>query len=398
MDLTELSKQIREQFAQNVMPLTVLVIMLAVAAVVIWRRLPETESTGMLRVETVPAGADVSLDGSFRGQSPLEIPDAAYGEHILRVEKAGFEPSTRAVTVGRDEVTVSANLSEKVAPAELSVTSEPSGASVRIGGAAAGWTPVVLKDLPPGVHQLVIRKEGYEAHRQSITLEAGRSAVIRAALQSKTAKVLKGRAEETGASVRDCVELAHHHILANDFDRAAAPLARALEMVAENGEERRWVMEEIEKPYWERYTYGDEEAVEDCRRMLEGVLISELQVRPSHELARDLLVGLLRKAGHWDRLAEAMCVGAVPIEDATPRELGLYGVAMVRAGRSDEVADTLMRSYRRHRDCSELTFALALVFKQNGEETKARIKLKQALLHCQNPQTRARIQTTLTEL
>jgi len=277
----------------------------------------------------------------------------------------------------------------------LKIASEPAGAAVRIGGEDVGWTPVVLEEMSSGQYEILVRKEGYKLHRQRIALVEGETRSLMCTLESKTEAVLEARAEKSGASVRDHVELAHHHILANDFDKAAPALAKALEMVSGSGEKNRWVMEEIEKPYWKEYEYGDEEAVARCREMLENVLIAELKARPSQTIVRDLLKELLRKSGRWERLAEAMEDGVIPIQQASARELGVYGEIMVRVGRTDEVLKTMVRLYRRNRDCWELTYAIGLAHQQKGERVKARIKFKQALLHCQDREERQRIQATL---
>ncbi|MCK5806395.1 MAG: PEGA domain-containing protein, partial [Lentisphaeria bacterium] len=318
MEWTALGQRIKERLASDVVPLAVLLAVVVCALTVWWIRRPETERMGTLCVETAPLAAEVTLDGTFCGLSPLAIPDVTYGERVLRIEKSGFKPSSQAVNIERKETSIQVTLQAEKLTIDLSVASDPPGALVRLAGETVGWTPARVEGLAPGSYDLVIRKEGYKPHQQSITLGAGLPASVKVTLQSKTEEVLEARVEETGASVRACVELAHHYILANDFERAAPPLAKALEMISGTGQKNRWVMEEIEKPYWEHYSYGDKEAVEACRCMLEDVLIAELKARPSHKIARDLLVDLLRKAGRWDRLAEAMSAGVVSVKDASP--------------------------------------------------------------------------------
>lgn len=393
-----LTQRVGSWLAQNAVPLGVLIFLVGCSLVTSWIRRPESERTGTIRVETTPPGAEASLDGRLQGATPLTIVEVTYGEHVLRFEKHGFEPTSQAVTVSRKEEAIQVTLRKRAETVELTVVSNPTGAAVRLDGESVGWTPVTLEGLAPGSHDLSLRKDGYGTYRQRVKLVEGRASSMRVVLKSKTEAVLTARAEEKEASVRDCVELAHHHILNNEFDRAGPPLAKALEMTAGTGEKNRWVMEEIEKPYWGGYDYGGQEAVEACRRMLEGVLIAEVKARPSHEVARSLLVDLLRKAERWERLAEAMSEGIVPQEDASPRELGLYGEVMVRVGRGDEVFDVMSRTYRRNRDCWELTYAIALALQQEGEKVKARIKLKQALLHCPDAEGRQRIRTTLEGL
>ncbi|MBT3375715.1 MAG: PEGA domain-containing protein [Lentisphaerae bacterium] len=397
MTRAELKTRILTWLRQNAIPLAVLVFLVGCFLVTSFRKRSEGPQTGAIHVESVPSRAEVSIDGRLWGTAPLTIEDVAYGEHVLRFEKHGHEPVSRAVTVSEKEQTVRSTL-KPIVTTVLRVESEPSGAAVRVGGEEVGWTPVVLEGVTPGRYEILVRKDGYKLFQKWISLSQGETRVLPCTLESKTEAVLEARAQESEASVRQLVELAHHHILSNDFGRAAPPLARALEMTAGSGEKNRWVFEEIEKPYWGRYEYGGAEAKMRCREMLEDVLIAEVKARPSHQVARNLLVELLRKAGRWERLAEAMEAGVIPIETASPRELGLYGEVMVQVGRADEVLDKMVRKHRRNRDCWELTYAIGLVHQQNGEKVKARIKFKQALLHCHSDEARARIQATLEGL
>ena len=47
---------------------------------------------GALEVTSVPAGAEVSFDGRFRGVTPLKLEDLRTGAHAVTVEKANRHP------------------------------------------------------------------------------------------------------------------------------------------------------------------------------------------------------------------------------------------------------------------------------------------------------------------
>lgn len=52
------------------------------------------EETGCVRISSKPSGAEVFLDGQFAGVTPLKLDGVPAGDHVLRVEKANYSPST----------------------------------------------------------------------------------------------------------------------------------------------------------------------------------------------------------------------------------------------------------------------------------------------------------------
>jgi hypothetical protein len=56
-------------------------------------------STGALWVSTLPSGADVWLDGTYVGRSPLVVDALAAGEHKLTLTRTGWNPLDVSATV-----------------------------------------------------------------------------------------------------------------------------------------------------------------------------------------------------------------------------------------------------------------------------------------------------------
>lgn len=79
--------------------------------------------TGTINVTTSPAGVRVSIDGSYAGESPREFVDLPAGSHTVLLEKEGFLPVTKTVTVvaGR-KTSLIASLQYSVQP-----TTSPAG-------------------------------------------------------------------------------------------------------------------------------------------------------------------------------------------------------------------------------------------------------------------------------
>jgi serine/threonine protein kinase len=58
---------------------------------------------GRIVLKTIPASADVYLDGASRGATPLVIENVAPGDHQLRIELRGYRPQKLIVTIRRGD-------------------------------------------------------------------------------------------------------------------------------------------------------------------------------------------------------------------------------------------------------------------------------------------------------
>jgi eukaryotic-like serine/threonine-protein kinase len=63
-----------------------------------------TGGSGTLRVESLPSGASVYLDGRLVGTTPLSVSDVPSGQHAVRLELTGYTPweTSATVTAGAD--------------------------------------------------------------------------------------------------------------------------------------------------------------------------------------------------------------------------------------------------------------------------------------------------------
>lgn len=59
----------------------------------------KTRAAGVLTIATTPAGAQVSIDGKSRGNTPLTLRDLGPGPHRVTVSKAGYEEKSETVEV-----------------------------------------------------------------------------------------------------------------------------------------------------------------------------------------------------------------------------------------------------------------------------------------------------------
>ena len=74
---------------------------------------PSAQAT--MRIESIPLGADIELDGAFAGNTPSEIGVPA-GEHAVKITKTGYNAWERKIHISTGTVKVVAELEKPEAP------------------------------------------------------------------------------------------------------------------------------------------------------------------------------------------------------------------------------------------------------------------------------------------
>jgi len=137
--------------------------------------------TGRAAVTSRPAGAAVLIDGVARGVTPLDI-ELAVGTHDLVLRSAAGE---RQLALTIDNVV---RLVENVdmptaAPTtgEVDVTSDPLPARVFVDGTPAGQTPLHVRELSVGRHEIALI-QGATTVNRTVNITAGATATVFASL------------------------------------------------------------------------------------------------------------------------------------------------------------------------------------------------------------------------
>lgn len=125
-------------------------------------------------VNSEPAGARVLVDGEDRGVTPLTTQIMA-GNHPVELQLEGFKPWTTDVQVKANEPLSLGPIRLGLPDGRLALRSEPSGASVSVGGVYRGQTPLTLELRPDIAHNVVLTLPGYEAATRQVSLGAGES-------------------------------------------------------------------------------------------------------------------------------------------------------------------------------------------------------------------------------
>ncbi|MEN6611802.1 MAG: PEGA domain-containing protein [Methanoregulaceae archaeon] len=146
--------------------------------------------SGSISVATTPKGADIYVDGQYRGYSPTRISGLSPGSHSLRMQKAGYDEYMGTVSVYSGQVTpVAWTFSPLPATVgSIEVTSNPAGASVFLDGNYMGQTPsgdyLDLTSLATGSHTLTLQLAGYNDYTQAIQVTGGGVSTVTAEMSS----------------------------------------------------------------------------------------------------------------------------------------------------------------------------------------------------------------------
>lgn len=161
-------------------------------------------------------GAQVTVDGKPEGVIPLSV-RVSPGRHQVVITKEGYEPWDRWVEVTeKQKVSFDVVLTRMAAaPGELLVTSNPSGADVRVNGAPRGKTPMVVEGVAPGQAFVEVVADEYAPFTRTVAVESGKRIVVDAQLQ---------KAAGSGGEVRILANRPDVTILFDGEDVGKAPV------------------------------------------------------------------------------------------------------------------------------------------------------------------------------
>jgi len=146
------------------------------------------QADAVLSVASVPAGAAVTVDGRYRGVTPLELEVASGRAHTVLVSRPGYEPVTRSVSIERRGTgSVRVELAQRLGV--VRVESEPPGALVLVNGEPRGPAPQELT-LPALAQRIEVRQDGFVPFATEVTPRPGLAQQVRAVLLTPQQAVL----------------------------------------------------------------------------------------------------------------------------------------------------------------------------------------------------------------
>jgi hypothetical protein len=146
------------------------------------------ESGGFIFVQSTPENGRVMIEGQEAGFAPLTIKVYEPGNYEVIVELKYFDPYDIIVRVDESEVTkINARL--RTGKGLLTIVSTPQEATVKVDGKVEGKTPLTIKALTAGQHQVYLQKEGKE-YSGDVEILPGDSKVMNVVLKKLTTAIL----------------------------------------------------------------------------------------------------------------------------------------------------------------------------------------------------------------
>jgi hypothetical protein len=138
--------------------------------------------TGSLRIESDPSGAEVRLNGTIKGTTPLSL-TMPVGDYQLAVQH-GTNSKQLPVAISNGAVTVHHITWTDASPAalaaetgSLSVVTDASGGQVIVDGEDRGPAPLTVRNLSAGQHKVVVRAAG-TTYSRTVQIESGSTASL----------------------------------------------------------------------------------------------------------------------------------------------------------------------------------------------------------------------------
>lgn len=133
-------------------------------------------------LESVPSRANVTVNGEFRGQTPLEVSLTPGEQSVIRVFKEGHKRASEKIVLQSGEKK-SLRIVLQPELAAIEITADPPDAELSVDGAALGAAAQTL-ELPARPHRIRISKAGYVDYETTITPRPGIAQQIRVRLKT----------------------------------------------------------------------------------------------------------------------------------------------------------------------------------------------------------------------
>jgi len=155
-----------------------------------------------LVVNTIPRGANVTVNGRYRGQSPVTLSLAPEVDYDIGLSKAGYGVTRRNLRLESNaSESITVDLSARLGTVTVNVSPEDS--TVYVDGRARGKGKTTLR-LSSAPHSIEVRRQGHVSWRRTVTPRPGYPQTLTATLRSVEAvaqdgiaKILKSPAGQT---------------------------------------------------------------------------------------------------------------------------------------------------------------------------------------------------------
>ncbi|MGV6807334.1 MAG: PEGA domain-containing protein [bacterium] len=135
---------------------------------------------GLLQVRSQPVNANITVNGRYRGQAPIELELKPGQSHQLKFYRDGYRSVSRTVTLESGvEQTIDVRLVPEVG--EMRILTQPAEADIYIDGTFKGKSGQTFS-LPARNHRLEVRATGYASETKTISPKPGIEQVLQVKL------------------------------------------------------------------------------------------------------------------------------------------------------------------------------------------------------------------------
>ncbi len=138
-----------------------------------------------LLVNTIPRGANVTVNGRYRGQSPLTLSLTPDVDYQIGMSKAGYGVTSRSLRLqSAASESIMVDLSARVGTVTMNV--EPADATVYVDGRARGTGKTIVR-LSSAPHRIEVKRRGFRDWSTTVTPRPGYPQTLTASLRSLAA-------------------------------------------------------------------------------------------------------------------------------------------------------------------------------------------------------------------
>ncbi len=129
------------------------------------------EAEALVRLRSEPPAAVVTVDGEYRGKTPLEIELDRGAAYEIRVQKTGYKEAVRTVEIETNAIR-NLSFSLEALLGIVNISANPADAELLVDGVALGTANQQL-ELTAVAHTLQVRKPGFETFVTEVTPRPG---------------------------------------------------------------------------------------------------------------------------------------------------------------------------------------------------------------------------------
>ena len=143
-------------------------------------------STGSVSISSIPAGADIYIDGRYMAYTPATIPGLEPGTHTIRLQKAGYDEFLTTVRIVAGQTIPLSVPMASLPPTvgSIEVTSVPTGATIYLDGTYMGQTQpndyFDITSLVQGTHTITLRLADYQDYTHTVFVTGGKIVTLTA--------------------------------------------------------------------------------------------------------------------------------------------------------------------------------------------------------------------------